>query len=107
MKTLWTERFNPQPFEPVTPTESNFDMAWNWIFEKDADGEYVRAGLCLILIHGISKEFHRDGYRDTGQMAAVALWRRYSGQMVTSSIPKRKNPVAGIPSGRLAIPARR
>ena len=120
MKTLWTEKFNPQPFEPTMPTETDFDKAWDWMFEKDSAGQFVRAGLCLIMVHGISKEFHRAGCQDTGQMAVVALYRRYSGQIgVTGAIPKRKNAPAGIPRRRAvsqaglpdaadrALPARR
>lgn len=88
MKTLWEEKFNPQPVPMVEPTETEFDKAWSWIFEKDNSGEFVRAGLCLILIREKSLKMRRaDMIKKSAEMAAVGIWKRYSGQR---QLPVRK-----------------
>ena len=84
--TIWQEKFNPKPIEPIPPTAEDFNNAWNWIFEKQ-DGEFIRAGLCLIVIREKSIQLHKSGVKDSAKVAAIGIWKRYCGvRKVESSL---------------------
>ena len=75
---LWQERFNPSDITETKPTLTEFNQAWNWMFERDESGEFVRAGLCLVIIREHSLRLHRRGTANSAQVAAIGIWRRYS-----------------------------
>jgi hypothetical protein len=84
---IWKERFNPSKIEPFKPMLDEFNKAWEWIFEKDESGEYVRAGLCLIVIREHSLRLHRIGVKNSAVVASIAVWRLYSANAI--KMPQR------------------
>lgn len=78
MKTLWSEKFSPSQIEPFKPTLADFNQAWEWMFERDENKEFIRAGLCLIVIHNHSLKLRKQGIKESAQIAAIAIWRLYS-----------------------------
>jgi hypothetical protein len=75
---IWQERFQPSRIMPFEPKSADFNAAWNWMFERDESGEFIRAGLCLIVIHEQSLKLRKSGVRQSAQVAAIGIWRRYA-----------------------------
>ena len=97
MKSLWTERINPEPMEAFEPTEWEFEMAMDWVDERDSSGEFIRAGMCIILVHNHINALLKKGVKDAGKIALVGLWRRYG---VKRQLPQRKTasePILTLP----------
>ena len=80
MSNLWKERFKPSRIMPFEPMAEDFNKAWEWIFEKDESGEFIRAGLCLIVIREHSLKLRKTmGVKRSSEVAIIAIWRLYSG----------------------------
>ena len=86
---LWSERFKPSEITAFNPTRDDFNKAWEWMFERDKNQEFVRAGLCLIVIHDHSLRLRKRGVKESAEVAAIAIWRRYAVQ--TIKMPQRSN----------------
>jgi len=85
---IWRERFNPSQITPFEPRLDEFNQAWNWIFEKDENGEFIRAGLCLIVMREQSLKLRKAmGVKRSSEVAAIAVWRLYSEKTV--KMPRR------------------
>lgn len=78
-KSLWTEKFNPQPAREMKINSPVIGLdVWNWTFEKGPDGKYVRAGLVLILIRQKAIELSRRGVKgNLTLMAHLDIYERY------------------------------
>lgn len=88
MNKIWRERFKPSPITPFEPKSADFNAAWNWIFEKDEAGDFIRAGLCLIVIREHSLNLRKVmGVKRSSEVAAIAVWRLYSGNGI--KMPQR------------------
>jgi len=95
MKSLWTENFAPEPIAITNPpSEADFNKAWNWMLERDSAGEFIRAGLALLVVHSHSLNLRRKGVQESAKMAAVAVFKRYTTSTV---IPVRKTQIKALP----------
>jgi hypothetical protein len=85
---IWKERFNPSQITPFEPKTEEFNKAWNWMFEKDENGEFIRAGLCLIVMREHSLKLRKAmGVKRSSEVAAIAVWRLYGGNGI--KMPQR------------------
>ena len=75
---IWQERFNPSQITPFEPTLAEFNKAWEWMFERDENQEFIRAGLCLVIIREHSLRLHKRGVSNSAQVAAIGIYRRYA-----------------------------
>ena len=85
-KSLWGEKFSPEPIQPFQPAAMEYAGAVEWVFERDAMGNFCRAGLALHLIRLHSLDLRRRGVLNGSRIAHVALFRRY-GSKVKVPIP--------------------
>jgi len=83
--TLWHEIFNPQPIEPFEPSWIDFNKAWDWVFERDSGGDYLRAELCLPICRSKSLELRRAGIKPSAMVAVIGIWKRHR-----MKLPQRK-----------------
>lgn len=84
---LWQERFTPSELPPILPTIDEFNQAWNWIFEKHANGDFIRAELCLIIIRNHSLKLRRNGLKESAKAAVWGIFKIYG---VVRALPERK-----------------
>lgn len=99
MTSLWEERFAPQPARIVPVTGKDNPEVWDWIFEKDSAGEFVRAGLVLLLVRNKAKELRQRGIplSQVAEMATLGVWEAHGGGKVAKT-PKRGVPIRkGVP----------
>lgn len=86
--SLWQQMF--EPAREVQYTQDEFNTAWNWIFERDTAGNYLRASLTLSIIRTKSLALRKAGIDgDTAKMATVDVWRNQT-QIKAHSVPPRK-----------------
>ena len=90
--SIWKERFKPDAARemPLNPPAYH-GKVWDWIFEKDSGGAYVRAGLVLLLVRQKALELRKRGVSgDVAQMATLDVWDRYSGQKAIKVPPRAR-----------------
>lgn len=88
MNGIWKERFKPSQINPFEPKSADFNQAWAWMFEKDESGEFIRAGLCLIVMREHSLRLRKSlGVKRSAEVAAIAVWRLYGVRVV--KMPQR------------------
>ena len=68
--TIWQEIFTV-PTPTVEPSLDEWNLAWNWIFEKP-DLAVIRLAAC----RKHSLLLRRQGVVKSAQMASVGLWQR-------------------------------
>ena len=93
-KNLIRERMNPQPITNHNIQPDEFNKAWNWMTEKDTNGNLVRMGMALIVIHDHSLRLRRQGVGNSAEVAAVEIWKRCreSEPVTSTKAPIRRNP---------------
>ena len=74
---LMQEFFDPKPVVPTGDEPYPIsDEVWNWLYETDKEGKYVRVQMALAIIRGHSKELKRQGFERHTEIAAEQIYRR-------------------------------
>lgn len=75
MKSLWEEKFNPSPCRAFHIDPIKYVKAWDWIFERDAEGNRIRSQLVRGIIREKALEMRRAGIPgDVTQMCALSVY---------------------------------
>ena len=85
---LWKSILSPEPIlNPEIPNDQESLKAWEWVFEKDSEGQFIRSELARKAIWQHSFELHkRIGGNATGLISLWHIYRKYGNYVAR---PKR------------------
>jgi hypothetical protein len=74
-KKLWHEFFSPRATIPVTDIKEISDEVWDWIYEQNKEGQYVRLPIALNVIRMYSRKLRFQGIKNSTEIAAQFVYQ--------------------------------